>query len=311
MTNGSENISINQLDGIGERIKRLRKQKRMTQQELADGEITRNMLSRIENGYALPSLPTLIHLASRLEIPCACLLDETALEEYNRSKVVRNAREYMKSGNFDAALELIRSSQITIDDELALILIECDLALAGRLTSERKYLDAYFLLSDAITNTGNTVYSTAGSGYIADLYRSLAKRTLPLKKEPDQSPALPDFDKYIDIYIYIRLLDLLDNGQLVKAINLASLCEIRDRILSAHVAAKLDMTTGRYREAASKLTLILESEESTPTVHGGLMLYRIYEDLEQCAKGENDYVLAYTYKEQKLKLYSKMSGIEL
>ena len=43
---------------IGEKIKRLRTAKLMTQSELVGREITRNMLSRIENGAAQPSMAT-------------------------------------------------------------------------------------------------------------------------------------------------------------------------------------------------------------------------------------------------------------
>ena len=48
---------------IGKKIKELRSAKLMTQTELAGHEITRNMLSRIENGAALPSIGTVIYLA--------------------------------------------------------------------------------------------------------------------------------------------------------------------------------------------------------------------------------------------------------
>ncbi|MBQ7822442.1 MAG: helix-turn-helix transcriptional regulator [Clostridia bacterium] len=305
------NISDGALDKIGERIKILRKRNKMTQQQLAGTEITRNMLSRIENGCALPSLSTLVYIADRLNVPCACLLDDEALADHAKAQTVRLAHEYMKNKDYLAALELIKSSDIPLDDEIILITIECDLALSGILTSQRKYFEAYKMLADAIEKTGDTIYSSAGSGYIANLYHALAKRMLPSEKNDSNVPAPPDFDKYIDLYIYIRLLDFFDSGQIVKAVNLAALCEIKDRILSAHIAAKLDMANGRYREAASKLSLIAESEKTSPTAHGSLMLYRIYGDLEQCAKGENDYVLAYTYKEEKLKLYSLMSGIEL
>ena len=41
---------------IGKKIKKLRTSKLMTQSELAGSEITRNMLSRIENDAASPSL---------------------------------------------------------------------------------------------------------------------------------------------------------------------------------------------------------------------------------------------------------------
>ena len=311
MTGNSISLADNTASEIGKRIKLIRKQKGITQQMLAGDQITRNMLSRIENGFALPSVSTLIYIAKQLDVPCACLLDDNAMSDYSKSQTVLAARKYMKSGEHEKALELINKSEIEIDDELAIIMIECELSLSGRLCFERKYLEAQKLLTDAIEKTGATVYSTAGSGYIASLYQALAVRMLPNEIRGESDPVPPDFDRYIDLYIYVRLLDFFNNGQIVKAINLASMCEIQDRILSAHIAAKLDMANGYYSEAESKLLYVIESEKTSPSVHGSIMLYRIYDDLENCAKGKNDYVLAYTYKEEKLKLYSQMTGIKL
>lgn len=298
------------LSKVGERIKVLRRHMNMTQKELAGDKITRNMLSSIENGSALPSLSTLVYIAKRLNVPCACLLDNTVSKDHIRADLVRRAHVHMRHGEYEAALELVGSNDDVSDDELALIRIECELALARELVAKHRYIDAAEKLKNAVCNTDTTLYSTAGSGYIAELYLELAKRMLPLENKcNDKKP--PSFDGYVDIYIYLRIMDLFDNGEIVKAIDLAALCEIKDRILSTHIAARLDLANGRYSEAAAKLRQICDSEEKEPTPHGGLMLYRILDDLEKCAKSENDYVLAYTYKEKKLKLYSAMSGIEL
>lgn len=67
---------------IGERIRALRNAKMMTQTELAGKQITRNMLSRIENGSALPSLSTIMYLAARLGVPAGFLLAEEGDEFY-------------------------------------------------------------------------------------------------------------------------------------------------------------------------------------------------------------------------------------
>ncbi len=306
-TNSNVSDSLNK---VGERIKLVRKRRRMTQSELAGNEITRNMLSRIENGCALPSLGTLVHLASRLGVPASALLDDAFLDDHLRSETIRKAHEYMKTGEYGAALDTVKNSDIVPDDEIFLIIIECELALAKEHIREHKYFDAFESLSSAIEKADDTIYSTAGSGYIASLYHTLASHMLPLSDEAGAKSS-PRFNEYIDLYIYLRLINLFDKGQIVKAVNLAGLCEIGDRILSTHIAAKLDMANGRYREASAKLKQITEAEKLSPTPHGSLMLYRIYGELEQCAKGENDYVLAYTYREEKLKLYSLMSGIKL
>ena len=75
--------NIRSLDSLGEKLRRLRTQKGMTQSEVSKGIVTRNMLSRIENGAALPSLETLAELADRLGVPCGFLLSESALEAFD------------------------------------------------------------------------------------------------------------------------------------------------------------------------------------------------------------------------------------
>ena len=54
---------------LGRRIKEARISKKMTQSQVVGNFITRNMLSQIENGNALPSVPTLEYLAEVLDIP--------------------------------------------------------------------------------------------------------------------------------------------------------------------------------------------------------------------------------------------------
>ena len=53
---------------IGEKIKKIRTAKLMTQSELAGTEITRNMLSQIENGSAQPSMATVLYIAQLIAL---------------------------------------------------------------------------------------------------------------------------------------------------------------------------------------------------------------------------------------------------
>ncbi|MBQ9118827.1 MAG: helix-turn-helix domain-containing protein [Lachnospiraceae bacterium] len=62
---------------LGQRIKEARLAKKMTQNEVVGTFITRNMLSQIESGTAMPSMKTLAYLAQVLELPLAELLAGT------------------------------------------------------------------------------------------------------------------------------------------------------------------------------------------------------------------------------------------
>ncbi|MGU7365961.1 helix-turn-helix domain-containing protein [Bacillus cereus] len=61
---------------LGEKIKTLRKEKNLTQTELVGSELTKSMLSQIENGKATPSMKTLQYIAEKLECEMSFLLEE-------------------------------------------------------------------------------------------------------------------------------------------------------------------------------------------------------------------------------------------
>ena len=69
------------MNSLGERIKHLRKQKKMTLAELAGDRLTKGMLSLIENGKAQPSMESLRYIAERVGVEVSSLLDEGNIEE--------------------------------------------------------------------------------------------------------------------------------------------------------------------------------------------------------------------------------------
>ncbi|MEH7383497.1 helix-turn-helix transcriptional regulator [Bacillus sp. JJ1533] len=66
---------------LGERIRKLRKQKKLTLEELAGTKLTKGMLSLIENNKANPSMESLTYIAERLEIELSQLLNEVNFDE--------------------------------------------------------------------------------------------------------------------------------------------------------------------------------------------------------------------------------------
>ena len=53
---------------LGEKLRRTRQERGLTQKQLAGERITRNMLSQIENDLAQPSMRTLEYLADALGV---------------------------------------------------------------------------------------------------------------------------------------------------------------------------------------------------------------------------------------------------
>ena len=78
---------------LGEKIRALRKELNMTQTELAGSEMTKSMLSQIENNTAMPSMKNLQYLAARLGKPASYFLDQ---EELTESLPMERIQEEMK-----------------------------------------------------------------------------------------------------------------------------------------------------------------------------------------------------------------------
>lgn len=66
---------------MGERIRYLRKEKKLTLVELAGEQMTKGMLSLIENNKATPSMENLIYIAEQLEVPIAEILGDQIEQE--------------------------------------------------------------------------------------------------------------------------------------------------------------------------------------------------------------------------------------
>ncbi len=69
------------MEMLGERIRKYRKQKKMTLEALAGTELTKGMLSLIENNKAKPSMESLAYIAEQLGIEISELLEEVSSQE--------------------------------------------------------------------------------------------------------------------------------------------------------------------------------------------------------------------------------------
>lgn len=69
------------LNEIGSRIKKLRKEKKMTLAELGGDQLTKGMLSLIENGKVNPSMKSLQYIAEQLNVDVSTLVNDSHIEE--------------------------------------------------------------------------------------------------------------------------------------------------------------------------------------------------------------------------------------
>ncbi|WDV45885.1 helix-turn-helix transcriptional regulator [Clostridiaceae bacterium M8S5] len=85
------------MDTIGKRVREARLRLKMTQSEVAGNFITRNMLSKIENDVAMPSIKTIEYLASVLDQKVSYFLDaykEESIDKKNKLKELVSKHKY-------------------------------------------------------------------------------------------------------------------------------------------------------------------------------------------------------------------------
>lgn len=96
---------------LGQKVKNARMSKGMTQQDVVGSFITRNMLSKIENDSATPSMRTVEYLARVLEVPLGYLMAsmvETPAEEsgiYGHQDGLATVRDALRSGDYGRCMQ--------------------------------------------------------------------------------------------------------------------------------------------------------------------------------------------------------------
>jgi transcriptional regulator with XRE-family HTH domain len=135
---------------LGQRLKQARLDAGLSQRTLCGDDISRNMLSMIENGSARPSMDTLMCLASRLGKPVSYFLEEQAVSE-NQALLLR-AKQLFREGNPRqalAALQQYRSPDAVFDDEKGLLTVKILMGLAQQALKESRRPYAKTLLLQA------------------------------------------------------------------------------------------------------------------------------------------------------------------
>ncbi|MCQ2421364.1 MAG: helix-turn-helix domain-containing protein [Lachnospiraceae bacterium] len=96
---------------LGKIIKSARLAKKMTQSEVVGSFITRNMLSQIESGVAVPSIKTLEYLSKKLDISIQMLSAQQKGGEVSAPtgyECITAAKEHYKGGRFEEAMQFLK-----------------------------------------------------------------------------------------------------------------------------------------------------------------------------------------------------------
>ena len=285
---------------IGEKIKNLRMSKMITQQELAGDFITRNMLSRIEHGAALPSLPTVMYLASRLNVPAGFLLAEEENEFlYQKIRYMPNIRRAFQMDDYRICRELCASLLSESDDEIALLMAECALGLAKQEFFAGNLHNACYWFDSALRDADNTAYNTMHITAPAIVYFRYLRSISPSLASYEAENLLPgerDFAAWQDTFCrYVLIMEQMSQHRLEGNTPL-------ERQLALHVQATVLLKQGDYAAAYELLGRILADEQAPVPV----LLYGVLQDMETCCKALDDYKGAYEHALHKLSVQERL-----
>lgn len=289
---------------IGEKIRRLRLSKLMTQADLAGDCITRNMLCSIERGAALPSLPTAVYLAGRLGVPVGFLLAEEGEEfPYRKMTEFPNVKRAFASGDFEGALALLNASfQNEKDDETSLLRAEAEYGSARRAFEEGHFRRAAAAFDRAMEAAGETVYDTAWMRartavyfrYLGGVSPTLISETLS-EEEVESARAMGD-----EFCEYCMALDALECGRDGEVS--AYLARSGQSLYAARINALTLMKKEEYGEAQKALEALLDH----PALSLGGLLYEVFGDMEVCCRKNDDYKRAYEFSSSRMNLLERL-----
>ena len=288
----------------GEKIKKLRTEKSMTQSELAGNFITRNMLSLIESGTAQPSLPTIIYLAERLNVPPGLLIcDDNDEYFYRRMSLMENIRRAFASKSYGICLDLCESlSSDAQDSELDLIVAECMLGVAKEDFYRGNLKAALAHFDEACDNAAKTVYTTshifAQSSTYCTYMRNISQQLYSDCADIDVPRGLSLGD---DFCLYAYMLEMIEAGKRDEVALYVSENRKKD-VFTVHLHAKLEMIGKDHAQARLLLLEILNSDESVPFP----VMYDVFRDLEVCCRESGDFKGAYEYSGDKVVMLERM-----
>ena len=258
---------------LGEKLRQARLEAGLSQRALCGEEITRNMLSRIENGAAQPSMRTLQYLAGRLGKPMSYFLEEQSIVSANH-KIMASARQLYDLGQYDqarAALEAYAEPDPVYDREKALLTVLVRLGLAEQAIGQRKERYARKLLESTDTRG---VYCGEALNRQRILLLGRLKGKQPLCSQ------LPSLDEELKL----RAAEALRKGDVRRSAHLLESMQRRDTPEWMLLRGKAYLAENAYQDAVACLQ---PAEEAFPE--------EVIPMLETCYKELGDYKLTYLY----------------
>ena len=289
---------------IGEKIKKLRTAKLMTQTDLVGTEITRNMLSQIENGSANPSLETVCSIAARLNVSPGFLLADSEDELiYVKHNEMSGIKKSFMTEDYRICRDMCLNSDGIDDDEMRMLLCECSLAIGIEEFSNGHLRECCEFLDEAIDGCSKTIYRTDYVVAAAGIYfRYLQRISATLSSDIIDENKVNIYPAMTDEFCrYVLMLERFDGGDIPTEEEIQKIGK-QDSPYVMHLIAMRCMGEGDYARAYSCLHSVLLGDVAVPQP----VLYSLFCDLEICCKETENFKGAYEYSIDKIELLQKL-----
>ena len=298
---------------IGEKIRKFRKMRGMTQAELAGESITRNMLSLIENGGASPSLQTIEYLADRLGISPASFfiesfddLNDHTKENNDNIKALFFDKEYRKC--FDLIQKFYKNRTDEMSDELLLVSAEVSLRIGMQKVLKGAFESGAQYLSSAREYSSKCRYSTEWIDSQIFIYEAVIENSdCPMQSlDKDYFLKIRRCTGY-EFYNYLYAVRLIDDNRGDEAAQFLKFNKIIEASHKEHINAKfmlLSDNTSLKKQALNTLSEMIKKAPVYPL--DAVTRYLILKDIEFAARSLDNYEIAYKYASMRLKIISDM-----
>lgn len=274
---------------LGEKIKGRRQMMGLTQQDLAGNDITRNMLSQIENDIALPSLSTLKMLSEKLRMPCGYFLssEENAFS-YLKLMTQSKLLALYSDGKYEECLSLANCAYGNEnDDDTAFLRCEVCAKLAEKLMHSGAMHQAIRYASQTFEYACQTKHETDHLRAIALLVSAIVSNPNAPRLEFKEKEYQAVVSQVMRQDLYHYLIDDLDYPY-------------SNSVFSEHIMAKKLMRQNMYEQAYQKMEKMHSSHSNEPI--SAYVLWRLFGDMEICARNRRDFENAYKISTKRMSL---------
>lgn len=290
---------------LGEKIKAARLERHMTQKDVVGDYITRNMLSKIENGSATPSVKTLEYLAGALGLPAGYFMNDSTGDELTPGSVA-SARIHFQNREYDGCIRVLEGLDMNggYKDEAMLLLSRAKISLSKKAMTDGRYEEAIRLAREALSHNKDTVYFSAA--FQTEALLLVARCTMEL--HGDFQKAMDDYqaayqDQGLGEFYRLTMAEYyIDQGDLDSAKKeMDSITRLSEATKPAYLMlqGRMELKDNQYEQAARQLE---KAEQLARTTGSNYFMSGLYAMLEQCYREMEDFKKAYHYASMQLQI---------